>query len=129
MKQDVVEQPLILVGNGRDRLGDGKDDMEILHAVQQLGLPVFQPLRPGEGLTLGTVAISTGVVGDALMAAGVALLDMTAQGGGATQFDSAHGAQLPAAERIDMRLPIGGTEAAEDIRHFERWRVQRRAQK
>ena len=129
MEQDVVERLLVLVGDGRDRLGHGKDDMEILDAVQQLGLPVFQPLRPSEGLALGTVAIAATVIRDALMAAGIALFDMATEGGGATQFDGAHGPQLPAAQRIGVRLPIARAEAAEDIRHFERWRAQRRAQK
>jgi hypothetical protein len=61
------------------------------------------------------------VVGDALMTAGVALFDMAAKRGGATQFDGAHGTQLPAAKRTGMCLPKGRAEAAEDIRHFE-WR-------
>ena len=63
------------------------------------------------------------------MAAGITLLEVAAEGGGATQFDSAHGAQLPAAERIGVRLPIAGAEVAEDIRHFESRRAQRQAQK
>jgi hypothetical protein len=60
------------------------------------------------------------VVGDAPVPAGVALFDMAAEGGGAAQFDRAHGAQLPTAERIGMRLTESGPEATEDVRHFER---------
>jgi hypothetical protein len=45
---------------------------------------------------------------------------MATEGGGATAFDGAHGAQLPTAERCGMRLPISGPAVAEDIRHFER---------
>ena len=63
------------------------------------------------------------------MPTGLALFDVAAEGGGATAFDGAHGAQLAAAERIDVHLPIGRAEAAEDIRHFERLRAQRRIQK
>jgi hypothetical protein len=63
------------------------------------------------------------------MAAGVTLFDVAAEGRGAAQLDRAHGAQLPAAERIGMRLTIGGPEAAEDIRHFQRRSGHRPAQK
>ena len=103
--------------------------MELLDVGEQFGLPVFQPLRSGERLALGTMAISARVVGDALMATGIALFDVAAEGGGATPFDGAHGAQLPAAKRVGVRLPIGGAEVTEDIRHFERLRAQRRVQK
>ena len=65
------------------------------------------------------MAISTGVVGDTLMAAGVAALDVTAEGGGAAALDGAHDAALSAREPLDVRLPIDRPEAAEDIRHFE----------
>jgi hypothetical protein len=54
--------------------------MEILDLGQQFSLPVFEPLRVGERLALGTMAIATRVVGDPLMSARVALLDMTADG-------------------------------------------------
>ena len=71
------------------------------------------------------MAIATAVVGDALMAASVAALDVTAEGGGAAELDSAHDAALSARERLGMSLPIDGTEAAEDLRHFE-WRGSHR---
>jgi hypothetical protein len=54
------------------------------------------------------------------MAAGVALFDMAAEGGGAAAFDRAHGAQLPAAEGVGLSLAKGSAEAAEDVRHFQR---------
>jgi hypothetical protein len=129
MEEDTVKRFLVLKRDGGDRLGYGKDDMEILHAAEQLGLPVFQPLRPRQRLAFGTSPMATAVVGDALMTAGVALFDMAAEGGGATAFDGADGAQLPAAQRISVHLPIGGAEVVEDICHFERWRAQWRAQK
>jgi len=71
-------------------------------------------------LALRTVAISARVERDAPVAAGVALFDVAAEGGSAALFDRAHGTQLPAAERIGMRLTKCGPEAAEDIRHFQR---------
>ena len=120
VEEQIIEQRLILEGDGRDRLGDGKDDVEILNPVQQLGLAFVEPLRAGERLALGAGAMATAVIGDALMAAAVALLDMAPEGGGATAFNGAHGAQLPPAERRGMRLPIRGPGVAEHVRHFER---------
>ena len=119
VEEQIVERGLVLKGDGRDRLGHGKDDVEILDPVEQLGLAIFEPLRAGERLALGAGAMATTVIGDALMAAAVALLDMATEGGGATAFDGAHGAQLPPAERRGMRLPVSGPAVAEHVRHFE----------
>src|SRR5438876_1020644 len=46
------------------------------------------------------------VVADALVPAGVALLEVATDGSGATAFDGAHGTQLPTAERSSMLLPV-----------------------
>jgi hypothetical protein len=56
--------------------------VEILDPVEQLGLAIFEPLGARERLALGAGAMATTVVGDALMAAAVALLDMATEGGG-----------------------------------------------
>ena len=102
--------------------------MEI-RGIEQFSLPVFEPLRPGQGLTLRAMAITARVVGDTLMPAGIALFDVATQRRGTAQLNRAHGALLAARERLDVSLPIGGTEAAEYVRHFEPCRAQRRAQK
>jgi len=63
------------------------------------------------------------------MAAGITLFDMTTERSGTAPFDRVHGAQLPAAERIGVRLTKCGPEAAEDIRHFQRRGGHRPSQK
>jgi hypothetical protein len=68
------------------------------------------------------------VVGNALMAAGIALLNMSAERGGATQLDGAHRAPLGTTEGVGMGLPVPWAAAAEDVRHLER-RSHRRLQK
>jgi hypothetical protein len=60
--------------------------VEIL-AVEQLGLPVFQPLGAGEGLAFWARALTARIVGDPLIAEIVALLDVTAQRRRSTPFD------------------------------------------
>ena len=68
------------------------------------------------------------VVGDALVAAGVALFDMASDGRGATQLDRAHRTPLGTTEPVGVALPILGSAAAEDVRHFQ-WRAHTRVQK
>jgi hypothetical protein len=119
-KQQIVEHLLVLVRERGNGLRKREDHMEILDLGQQFSLPVFEPLRAGERLALGTMAIATRVVGDPLMAARVALLDMTAERGGATQLDGAHRAPLGTTECVGMGLPILRAAAAEDVRYFER---------
>lgn len=68
------------------------------------------------------------VVGNALMTTCIALLNMSAERGGATQLDGAHRAPLGTTERVGMGLPVLWAAAAEDVRHLER-RSHRRLQK
>jgi hypothetical protein len=62
------------------------------------------------------------------VSAGIALLDMATEGRGATQLDRAHGTPLGATEPVGVALPILGSAAAEDVRHFQ-WRAHARVQK
>ena len=73
----------------------------------------------GEELTFWTVAIAAAIEGRALVATGVTLLQVAAQGGGAAEFDGAHHAPLSARERSSVFLPVSRTVAAKDLRHFE----------
>jgi hypothetical protein len=90
-----------------------------IFGIKKLGLPIVEPRCPGKRLAFWTMPVSAAVISEALMAARVALLEMATEGGGATQFDGAHGTSLPTAERIGMRLPVDRPEVTEDIRHFE----------
>ncbi|SAK73069.1 hypothetical protein AWB78_03058 [Caballeronia calidae] len=68
------------------------------------------------------------VVGNALTAARIALLDVTAERGGAAQLNRAHRAPLGTTEGIGMVLPVLRAAVAEDVRHLKR-RSHRRRQK
>ena len=128
LEQDVVDHRLVLVADRGDRLGQREDDVEILDR-QQFSLPVFQPLHACHRLTLRTVAIAATVERDALVPAGVALLDMTAQRGRAAALDGAHDAALAAAQALAVLLAVGGAELAEDVRHLQPAGTQRGPQK
>jgi len=70
-------------------------------------------------LTITKFAHKAGIVGDAKLAAAVALFDMTAQRCRTAGFDGAHDPTLAAAQMAGMGLTVGGTVAAEDIRHLD----------
>ena len=78
LKQDVVDHRLVLVRDGCDLLRHGEDHVEVFDR-QQFGLTILEPLRARQRLALRAMTIPAAVEGDALVAAGVALLDVAAQ--------------------------------------------------
>ena len=93
VEQDVVDRSFVVMGDGGDLLRQGEDDVEVWHC-EELGSAVFEPFGARQGLALWAVAIAARVVRDALVAAGIALLDVAAEGGRATLFDRRHDATL-----------------------------------
>ena len=118
-EQDAIDDGLIVESDLGDRRRHREDDVEVRHR-QQLGLSVGQPLSTRQPLALRAVPVAAGIIGDAKLAAAVALLDMTAQRGRAAGFDGAHNTALTAAQMAGMGLTVSGTVAAEDIRHLQR---------
>src|SRR5205807_5872242 len=92
--------------------------MKVRH-WQQLSLPIREPFCPCQSLALRTVAIATGVVGDAGRSTIVALLDMAAEHRRPACRDGAHHAPLDAPEMTGARLSKRFAMAAEDIRHLQ----------
>jgi len=93
VEQNVVDRSFVVMGDGGDLLRHGEDDVEVWHC-EELGSSVLKPLGTRQGLALWAVAIAARVVADALVAAGVALLDMAAERGRATLLDRRHDAAL-----------------------------------
>ncbi len=108
-EQDGVEDPLVLQCDGSDLVRQGKDDVEVLDR-EDLLLSVRHPGGTGQLLALGAVAVATRVVGDALVATGVAALDVTAAGRGAAGDDviehASFGAGEPAVALGDEAGPV-----------------------
>jgi hypothetical protein len=67
--------------------------VEVGHG-EEFGSSVVKPLGTRQGLALWAVAIAARVVADALVAAGIALLDMAAERCRATLLDRRHDATL-----------------------------------
>src|SRR5438874_4285537 len=55
-KQNVVDDLFVLVSDGSDLFGDGKDDMEIV-CGEDFGYSLLDPLGTREGLALWAVAV------------------------------------------------------------------------
>src|SRR4051794_37639888 len=118
-EQDAVDDGLIVERDLSDRRRHREDDVEVRYR-QQLGLSVGEPLSTRQPLALRAVPVAAGIVGDAKLAAAVALFDMTAQRCRAAGFDGAHDPALALTQMAGMGLTVSGTVAAEDIRHLQR---------
>jgi len=88
-EEDVIDNGFVLEGNRGDGFGDGEHHVEVL-GIEHFGFALVNPGGPGETLTLGTVAISAGVVPDAGVPAPVTLLGMSPKGGRSTLLDGDH---------------------------------------
>ena len=88
-EQEVVDGGLVLERDGADRGRQGEDDV-IVGNRQQLGLALGEPLPRRRALALRAVAVAAGIVGDALVRAVLAALDVAAERGCATGLDRRH---------------------------------------
>src|SRR5208337_686317 len=102
-EQDVVDHGLVLERDGGDLVRYREHHVEVGH-VEQLRLPVFQPLGAREPLALRTVPVTTRVVRDTLMTAVAATLDVTAERCRAAALDSDHGTAARARQRCAVLI-------------------------
>jgi hypothetical protein len=87
----------------REFLGNGENDMEVLHR-EKIRLSGLNPAGFVKALTLGTMAIPAGVVGNLLVTTFVALPEMAAERGGATSGDGLDDPELVAGKPVE---PVG----------------------
>ena len=117
-EKDIEDDFFIAEGQGVEFVGQREDGMEIRDG-QKFGLARGQPLRFGERLAFGAMAVSAGVVRVARKATGVALLDMTAQRGGAAGLNSPHDFKMRGRQ---TGVPaIRFAVEAKDIGQFPEW--------
>jgi hypothetical protein len=118
LKEPGVQPRGVAIRERQQRVRQPKDDMHIGH-VEELPLSGGEPSVTGLRLTLRTVPIATRVIGDGPMAAGVALVDMTAERGGSTLGQRAEdGPLLHAEPRMLVEEVL--TLRVEDIGHLHR---------
>ena len=112
--------------HGRHVQGHREDDVEVLDVEEVLCAGV-DPGRAFQRLTLGTMPIRAGIIGDALVATRRARFDMPTEDGGAARLDRGHDASLGGRQRGTGCGTIGVAVAAEDIRHLQRRTIHERA--
>src|SRR5262249_33792367 len=120
LEQQVQQGPLIVLVAEDQRVELVRQGGEVVGGAdrQEPGLRSGQPLRPGEGLAFGAMAIATGVVGEAFVPTVRATLPVPAQTGGAAGLEGLQ--DLPVRQGQSMRGPVVGTMAAHDVGQFTR---------
>ena len=104
-EEQVVDDFLVVEGDGGDRLRERKDHVEVLGG-QQLSLTLLEPFFTSQALTLGTMAVAAGAVDGMRVLAVVAPFERTAQHLRAASLDGLHQAMLIQGQR--MCLAVGG---------------------
>jgi hypothetical protein len=117
-KENGIDDLFVLEGNRSQLFWNSKDNV-VIGDGEKLCHARLQPFGSSQGLAFGTVAVAAGVVRVPLMAAAVALIQMTAQSGSSTDLDGAHGTTLIARHGSAVGLPVVRAALAEDIGHFQ----------
>ena len=92
-EEQVIHESLILIENGTQLLGHSENDMEIAD-VKEILLLFLNPLFFSESLTLGTVTVTAGIVGNLGKAATAADVNVSAEFGGTAFGESIHDFEL-----------------------------------
>ena len=117
-EQEVIDHPLVLIGDVGDLRRQGEDEMEVAGG-QQLCLPVFQPVSCRNALALGTMPVAARVVGDADVAAVGAAFHVSAQGCCAAALNRTHHLQLLKADVAGIGFAPRSPMVAEDVRNLQ----------
>src|SRR4051794_29409426 len=121
LEQEVVDDALVLVGDGADARRHREHDVEI-GRLQQLGLACFHPLTRLAALALRAVPITAAIVGDGRVPArGVlAARNVPAEVRRAAGLDRAHHLELGVREVALHGATPCRAVVAEDIRDLQR---------
>jgi hypothetical protein len=117
-KENIVDYFFVLIRDGCDFMGHGKHNVKVWD-WKEFGLPIFKPVCAGKRLALGAVSVSAGVIGGALVAAGITVIHVAAKGGCTTALNGIHHASLRMRKRSCVLLAVCRTITAKYIRHFE----------
>ena len=79
--------------DGMQDIGNGDDGVVVLDR-KQISLTCLNPSKFGQALALGTASVPTGVVGDFLMRASIAVQEVTTEQGGSAAGDCRQGSPL-----------------------------------
>jgi hypothetical protein len=118
-KQEIIEDLSVLQGQWSQPLRKGEDHMDVARR-EKFSSACCDPPFPGRGLTLRAVPVSAGVVRDsgAMPAAG-ALIEMTAQCGGATPPNGQQHFDMLPTEPVAISFDESSSRCADEIGHLQ----------
>ena len=111
-EQDLVNDFLVIEGDGGDWFRQREDHVKVLHG-QQFGDALLDPAFARQTLALGTMPVAAGAIDDARVLAVVAPFDGATQRGGTAVDDGLHEAVLMQGQ--GMRLPVGRAVLSKDV--------------
>src|ERR1700751_323297 len=91
--------------------------------IQQFRIAGGEPLVTSVGLALWAMAVATRVVGDDLLAAARALIQMAAERGRAATLDGSQHANMLPVQSGSVLLDKASARCSNDVGHLEGWRV------
>jgi hypothetical protein len=120
-EQNCEDQPSVAEGERAQGGRQGEDDVEVVGVEDARHAPL-DPARLAQALALGAVTVTAGVVGRALVAAGRAGVEVSAEGWGAADLDGANDRALFARERVlaAVGLAVGAKDGCDLERRTRR---------
>src|SRR5271167_2499447 len=116
----MVQEFFVLQGERRQFMGQSEDNMDVARR-EKLLTTRFEPTVAGVGLTLRAVPIAAAVVGDGRTVATVdALIEMAAQGGGATARNGSQHREVLPCDPPATAFDEGASRGANQIGHLKR---------
>jgi len=120
-EQETVEDFLVLQNQWSQSMGQCEDHVQIAGREKFLSTR-SDPAFPSSGLTLRAMAIAAAVIGDGgTMPAAGALIEMTAEGGGATPANGQQHFDVLPTEPVAISFEEGISRGADQIGHLEWW--------
>src|SRR6476660_144350 len=119
-EQKVVQNPLVLQRQRGQFMRQSEDNMHV-RCRQQLAFPCFDPPVPCIGLTPRAMPVTAGVKGDSLMAAGCALIDVSAESGRTASLDGSQHFQMQPVEPVPISIDKLSPCVANQISHLHGW--------
>src|ERR1700722_635086 len=118
-EQQIVDDFLVVQNQCGKLRRKCEDHMDVARR-EKFSLPCGDPAFAGRGLTLRAVSIAAAVVGDGgTMPAAGALIEMTAECGGATPRNGQQHLDVLPAEPLAISFEEGSSCAADEIGHLE----------
>src|SRR6266852_8048298 len=119
LQQEMVQEFLVLQGERRQFMGEREDNMDVARG-EKLLTTRFEPTAASVGLTLRAVPVTAAVVRDGRTVAAVgALIEMPAQGGGATAHDGSQPFEGLPGDPAATAFDEAASRGANQIGHLE----------